>query len=63
VLQLGNIILPAHFGGFDTHALSAANETTTTFDLTYKRDKSNIIYEKQIKNRHPDKINSAFSKI
>jgi hypothetical protein len=28
-----------------------------------KRDKSNIIYQKLIKNRHPDKIKSAFSNI
>jgi hypothetical protein len=38
-------------------ASSAANETTATFDLTHKRDKSNIIYQKPIKNRHPDKSN------
>jgi hypothetical protein len=30
-------------------ASSAANETTATFDLTHKRDKSNIIYQKLIK--------------
>jgi hypothetical protein len=56
----------ARFGGFDTRAsqaLVAANETTATFDLTHKRDKSNIIYQKLIKNRHPDKIKSAFSNI
>jgi hypothetical protein len=46
-----------------SQASSAANETTTTFDLTYKRDKSNIIYQKPIKNRNPDKIKSAFSNI
>jgi hypothetical protein len=40
-----------------------ANETTATFDLTHKRDKSNIIYQKLIKNRHPNKIKSAFSNI
>jgi hypothetical protein len=44
-------------------ASSAANETTATFDLTHKRDKSNIIYQKLIKNQHPDKIKSAFSNI
>jgi hypothetical protein len=44
-------------------ASSAANETATTFDLTHKRDKANIIYQKLIKNRHPDKIKSAFSNI
>jgi hypothetical protein len=38
-----------------------SNETTTTFDLTHKRDKSNIIYQKPIKNGHLDKIKSAFS--
>jgi hypothetical protein len=31
-------------------ALSAAKETTATFNLTHKRDKSNIIYQKTIKN-------------
>jgi hypothetical protein len=31
--------------------------------LTHKRDKSNIIYQKPIKNRHPDRIKSAFSNI
>jgi hypothetical protein len=46
-----------------SQASSAANETTTTFDLTHKRDKSNITYQKLIKNRHPDKIKSAFSNI
>jgi hypothetical protein len=46
-----------------SQASSAANETTTTFDLTHKRDKSNIIYEKLIINRHPDKIKSVFSNI
>jgi hypothetical protein len=46
-----------------SQASSAANETTTTFDLTHKRDKSNIIYQKPIKNRHPYKIKSAFSDI
>jgi hypothetical protein len=50
----------ACFGGFDTQEgildSSAAIETTATFDLTHKRDKSNIIYQKLIKNRHPDKI-------
>jgi hypothetical protein len=46
----------ARFGGFDnepkrtSQASSAANETTATFDLTHKRDKSNIIYQKLIKN-------------
>jgi hypothetical protein len=29
-----------------SQASSAANETTATFDLTHKRDKSNIIYQK-----------------
>jgi hypothetical protein len=57
----------ARFGNFDTQegipGLAAANETTATFDLTHKRDKSNIIYQKLIKNRHPDKIKSAFSNI
>jgi hypothetical protein len=33
-----------------SQASSAANETITTFDLTRKRDKSNIIYQKPIKN-------------
>jgi hypothetical protein len=37
----------ACFGGFDTQEgildSSAANETTATFELTHKRDKSNII--------------------
>jgi hypothetical protein len=42
---------------------SAANETTATFDLTRKRETSNIIYQKLIKNRHPDKIKSAFRNI
>jgi hypothetical protein len=46
-----------------SQASSAANDTTATFDLTHKRDKSNIIYQKLIKNRHPDKIKSAFSNI
>jgi hypothetical protein len=46
-----------------SEASSAANETTATFDLTHKRDKSNIIYHKPIKNQHPDKIKSVFSKI
>jgi hypothetical protein len=46
-----------------SQASSAANETTTTFDLTHKHDKSNIIYQKPIKTRHPDKIKSAFSNI
>jgi hypothetical protein len=46
-----------------SQASSAAKETTATFDLTHKRDKSNIIYQKLIKNRHPDKINSMFSNI
>jgi hypothetical protein len=32
-----------------SQASSAANETTATFDLTHKRDKSNIIYQKLIK--------------
>jgi hypothetical protein len=41
----------------------AANETTTTFDLTHKCDKSNIFYQKLIKNRHPDKIKSALNNI
>jgi hypothetical protein len=40
-----------------------ANETTATFDLTHKLDKSNIIYQKLIKNRHPDKIKYVFSNI
>jgi hypothetical protein len=55
----------AHFGGFDTNRASQvssmANETTATFDLTHKRDKSNIIYQKPIKKRHPSKIKYAFS--
>jgi hypothetical protein len=46
-----------------SQATTAANETTATFDLTHKREKSNIIYQKVIKNRHPDKIKSAFSNI
>jgi hypothetical protein len=46
-----------------SQASSAANETTSTFDLAHKRDKSNIIYQKLIKNRHPDKIKYAFSNI
>jgi hypothetical protein len=46
-----------------SQALSAANETTATFDLTHKRDESNIIYEKPIKNRHPGKIKYAISNI
>jgi hypothetical protein len=46
-----------------SQASSAANETIATFDLTHKRDKSNIIYQKPIKNRHPDKIKFAFSNI
>jgi hypothetical protein len=33
-----------------SQASSTANETTATFDLTHKRDKSNIIYQKLIKN-------------
>jgi hypothetical protein len=43
-----------------SQASSAANGTTATFDLTHKRDKSNIIYQKLIKNRHPDKIKSTY---
>jgi hypothetical protein len=46
-----------------SQALSAANETTATFDFTHKHDKSNIIYKKPIKNRHLDKIKSDFSNI
>jgi hypothetical protein len=46
-----------------SQASAGANETTATFDLTHKRDKSNIIYQKLIKNRHPDKIKSVFSNI
>jgi hypothetical protein len=46
-----------------SQASSVANEFTTTFDLCHKHDKSNIIYQKPIKNRHPDKIKSAFSNI
>jgi hypothetical protein len=46
-----------------SQASSASNETTATFDLTHKRDKSNVIYQKPIKNQHPDKIKSAFSNI
>jgi hypothetical protein len=46
-----------------SQASSATNETIATFDLTHKRDKSNIIYQKPIKNRHPDKIKSEFSNI
>jgi hypothetical protein len=33
-----------------SQASLAANETTTTFCLTHKRDKSNIIYQKLTKN-------------
>jgi hypothetical protein len=40
-----------------------ANETTAIFDSTHKRDKSNIIYQKLIKNRHPHKFKSEFSNI
>jgi hypothetical protein len=46
-----------------SQASLAANETTATFDLTRKPDKSNNIYQKLIKNRHPDKIKSVFSNI
>jgi hypothetical protein len=46
-----------------SQASSLANETTTTFDLTHKRDKSNIISQKLIKNQHNDKIKSAFCNI
>jgi hypothetical protein len=46
-----------------SQASSAANETTATFYLTHKHDKSNIIYQKLIKNRHPDKLKTAFSNI
>jgi hypothetical protein len=46
-----------------SQASSVPNETTTTFDLTHKREKSNIMYQKLIKNRHSDKIKSAFSNI
>jgi hypothetical protein len=46
-----------------SQASSAANETTAAFDLTHKRDKSNIIYQKPIKNRHRDKIKSTISNI
>jgi hypothetical protein len=46
-----------------SQASSAANETTATLDLTHKREESNIIYQKLIKNRHPDKIKSAFRNI
>jgi hypothetical protein len=46
-----------------SQASSEANETSTTFDLTHKHDKSNIIYQKLIKNWHPDKIKSAVSNI
>jgi hypothetical protein len=46
-----------------SQASPAANETTSTFDLTHKRDKSNIIYQNPIKNRHTAKIKSAFSNI
>jgi hypothetical protein len=46
-----------------SQASSAANEITATFDLTHKHDKSNIIYQNLIKNRHPDKIKSTFSNI
>jgi hypothetical protein len=66
----------ACFGSFDTqegikstlrghqiHSKRAKNETTPTFDLTHKRDKSNIIYQKLIKKRHPGKIKSTFSNI
>jgi hypothetical protein len=51
----------ARFGGFDTEESIpdpvAANETTATFNLTHKRNKSNIIYQKLIKNRYLDKSN------
>jgi hypothetical protein len=40
-----------------SQASSAANETTATFDLTNKRDKSNIIYQKLIKTDIPVKSN------
>jgi hypothetical protein len=46
-----------------SQASSAGNETTATFDLTHKRNKSNIIYQKPIKTRHPDKIKYVFSNI
>jgi hypothetical protein len=41
-----------------SQASSAANETTATFDLTHKRDKSNNIYQKLIKNDIPIKSNT-----
>jgi hypothetical protein len=47
----------------ESQASSLTNETTATFDLTHKHDKSYIIYQKLIKNRHPDKIKSVFSNI
>jgi hypothetical protein len=46
-----------------SQASPVANETTATFDLTHKRDKTNIVYQKLTKNRHLDKIKSAFSNI
>jgi hypothetical protein len=47
----------------ESQASSVANETTATFDLTHIRDRSNIIYQKPIKNRRHKKIKSAFSNI
>jgi hypothetical protein len=44
-----------------SQASLAAKETITTFDSTHKRDKSNIIYQKLIKNSHPNKIKSAIN--
>jgi hypothetical protein len=44
-------------------ASSAANEATETFNLTHKRDKSNVIYQNPIKNRRPNKIKYALSNI
>jgi hypothetical protein len=40
-----------------SQASAAANETIATFDLTHKRDKSNIIYQKLIKIDVPIKSN------
>jgi hypothetical protein len=37
-----------------TLGLDDGKRTTTTFDLVHKRDKSNLVYQKQSKNLHPD---------
>jgi hypothetical protein len=44
-----------------SQASLAAKETIATFDSTHKRDKSNIIYQKLIKNSLPNKIKSAIN--